>query len=127
MSSDDTPVTVEGIGKVISRKGKPKYMENLSQCHFFHHKTYVETPVRERRSPRSEPGGSTPELLHDPWKIHKHYFMQVGVPCVTESHSGASACENQLTLTSCVMLPLKWTLESELIATPAGFHTEGLI
>jgi len=44
MSSDDTAVNVEGIGEMISHKEKQKYMENLSQRHFFHHKTYVEPP-----------------------------------------------------------------------------------
>lgn len=56
MSSDETPVNVEGIGKMISHKGKPKYMENLSQCHFFHHRSYMENPVSEHRPPRSELG-----------------------------------------------------------------------
>jgi len=52
MSSDDTPVNVEGTGKMISHKGKPKYMENLPQCHFFHYKSYMKNLLSERRPPR---------------------------------------------------------------------------
>ena len=73
-----------------------------------------------------KPGGSTTELLPGLLKIHKRYFIQVGVPCNNESHSGVSPCPNQSTLTSCVRLSLKWTFESELIGIPAGFYTDEL-